>query len=51
MKRTEFEIKGRIRVLEDMKKDVKYMNNKHIQTLIDGELRALYWTLMYEVDK
>lgn len=51
MKRSEFEIKGRIKILEEMKNDPKYADSPNVQALIDGELRGLYWTLMYEVDK
>ena len=49
MKRTETEIRARIKVLEEMKNN--YNKNSIVQDLIDGELRGLYWVLMYEVDK
>ena len=48
MKRTETEIKHRIKVLEEMKLDCK---NTEIENIIIGELKALYWVLMKEVDK
>ena len=49
MKRTTTEIKSRIKLLEEMKKN--YPDKSCIQDLISGELRGLYWVLMYEVDK
>lgn len=49
MNRTTTEIKARIKVLEEMKND--YPDNSSVQNIISGELRALYWVLMYEVDK
>ena len=49
MKRTTTEIKARIKVLEEMKND--YPDNSSVKDIIAGELRALYWVLMYEVDK
>ena len=49
MTRTITEIKNRIKVLEEMKSN--YNKNSIVQDLIAGELRGLYWVLMYEVDK
>lgn len=49
MLRLESEIKNRIKILEEMKND--YNKNSCVQDVIAGELRALYWVLMFEVDK
>jgi len=49
MQRTTTEIKQRIKILEEMKE--QYNKNSIVQDLISGELRGLYWVLMYEVDK
>ena len=51
MLRFEYEIKNRIKILEEMKNDPKYQENQSIQDLISGELRGLYWVLMFNVDK